>query len=78
MRQQLVNFQLPLTSLQPFAVTLSYRGPDSTHYEDRFALYHDHILKETSSTPSKTDSPIKVGQQGVSALQALVRTIRTR
>jgi hypothetical protein len=65
-------------SLQPFAVTLSYRGPDSTHYEDRFALYPDHILKETSSTPSKTDSPIKVGQQGVSALQALVRTIRTR
>lgn len=64
--------------LEPFAVTLSYVGPDSTRYEERFALHPDHILKATSSTPSKTDSPIKLGQQGVSALQALVRTMRTR
>jgi hypothetical protein len=64
--------------LQPFAVTLSYRGADSTEYEERFALYPDHILKETSCTPSKADSLIKVAQQGVSALHALVRTIRTR
>ena len=64
--------------LDPFTVILSYLGPDSTRYEERFPLHPDHILKETSSTPSKTDSPIKLGQQGVSALQALVRTIRTR
>lgn len=64
--------------LDPFTVTLSYLGPDSTRYEERFPLHPDHILKETSSTPSKTDSPIKLGQQGVAALQALVRTIRTR
>lgn len=64
--------------LEPFTVLLSYLGPDSTRYDERFALRPGHILKETSSTPSKTDSPIKLGQQGVSALQALVRTIRTR
>lgn len=65
-------------SLDPFTVTLSYDGPDGTGYEERFRLHPDHVLKETSSTPSKPDDPIKVGQQGVSALQALVRTIRTR
>lgn len=64
--------------LEPFSVTLSYLGPDGTQYVERFDLHPDHILKETSSAPSKTDSPIKLGQQGVSALQALVRTIRTR
>jgi hypothetical protein len=65
-------------SLDPFTVTLTYSGPDSTRYVERFPLHPDHILKETSSTPSKTDDPVKLGQQGVSALQALVRTIRTR
>jgi len=65
-------------SLEPFIVIASYLGPDGTRYEDRFALDPDHILKETSSTPSTTDDPIKLGQQGVSALQALVRTLRTR
>ena len=64
--------------MEPFIVMASYLGPDRTRYEDRFVLHPDHILKETSSTPSKTDSPIKLGQQGVSALQALVRTLRTR
>lgn len=63
--------------LEPFIVVVSYLGPDDTRYEDRFALHPDHILKATSSTPSTTDSPIKLGQQGVSALQALVRTLRT-
>ena len=65
-------------ALNPFTVRLSYSGPDGTRYEERFPLHPDHILKETSSTPSMTDNPIKLGQQGVSALQALVRTIRTR
>ncbi len=64
--------------LEPFSVTVSYLGPDGTRYQDQFALHPDHILKETSSTPSKTDNPVELGQQGVSALQALVRTLRTR
>lgn len=64
--------------LEPFIVTASYLGPDGTRYEDEFALDPDHILKETSSTPSKTENPIMLGQQGISALQALVRTLRTR
>jgi hypothetical protein len=64
--------------VEPFTVVLSYVGPDNTHYDERFPLHPDHILKETTSTPSKTDNPIKLGQQGVAALQALVRTIRTR
>lgn len=64
--------------LAPFTVALEYLGPDSIRYEEHFSLHPDHILKETSSTPSKTDSAIQLGQQGVSALQALVRTIRTR
>lgn len=64
--------------LEAFEVTLSYLGPDGSEYEERFALHPDHILKETSSAPSNTDNPIKLGQQGVSALQALVRTIRAR
>ena len=64
--------------LEPFVVMVSYSGPDGTRYEDRFPLHPNHILKETSSTPSRTDNPITLGQQGVSALQALVRTLRTR
>ena len=64
--------------LESFTVSLSYLGLDGTLYEEDFALHPDHILKETSSAPSKTDDPIKLGQQGVSALQALVSTIRTR
>lgn len=64
--------------LDSFTVWLSYLGPDGTSNAEDFALHPDHILKETSSAPSKTDNPIKLGQQGVSALQALVRTIRTR
>lgn len=64
--------------LDPLTVILSYSGPDGTRYEERFLLHPEHILKETSSTPAKSDSPIKLAQQGVSALQALVRTIRAR
>jgi hypothetical protein len=65
-------------SLDPTAVTLSYGGPDGSKYSEPFILHPDHVLKETSSAPSKTDDPIKLGQQVVSAMQALVRTIRTR
>lgn len=64
--------------LEALVVKASYCGPDGTRYEDRFALHPAHILKTTSSTPSKTDDPIKLGQQAVSALQALVRTLRVR
>lgn len=64
--------------LEPFTVVISYWGADGTPYSDRFPLLPDHVLKETSSSPSKTDSPVKLGQQAVAAIQALVRTIRTR
>lgn len=64
--------------LEPFTVVLSYVGADGTPYVERFPLHPEHILKETTSTPSKTDNPIKLGQQGVAALQALVRAIRSR
>jgi hypothetical protein len=65
-------------SLEPITVTLSYEGPDGSNYSEPFLLHPDHVLKETSSAPSKTDNPIKLGQQAVAAMQALVRTIRTR
>ena len=65
-------------SLEPFTVNLSYRGPDGAEYDERFPLYPDHILKETTSTPSTTNDQVKIAQQGVAALQALVRTIRIR
>lgn len=65
-------------SLEPFTVVLDYVGPDDTSYTERFPLHPEHILKETTSTPSKTNDPIKLAQQGVAALQSLVRTIRTR
>jgi len=64
-------------ALDQFTVTLSYLGPDGFPYEEPFLLHPNSILKETSSTPSQTDNPIELGQQGVSALQALVRSIRT-
>jgi hypothetical protein len=65
-------------TLEPVAVALSYEGPDGSSYTEHFFLHPDHILKETSSAPSKTDDPVKLGQQAVSAMQALVRTLRTR
>lgn len=61
-----------------WVVQVSYFGPNATEYWDRFVLDPAHILKTTSSTPSRTDDPLEVGRQAVSALQALVRTIRTR
>lgn len=65
--------------LAPFTVVLSYTGPDGTRYADeRFLLSPPSILKETTSDPSKTTDPIVLAQQGIAALQALVRTIRNR
>lgn len=61
--------------LDSLTVTLSYFGPDGTPYEERFPLHPDHVLKEANTTPSKAENPIKLGQQEVSALHALVRTI---
>lgn len=64
--------------LDLLTVTLRYEGPDATPYEETFRLHPDIVLKETMSTPNKGKDPITVGQQAVSALQALVRTIRSR
>ncbi|UQU65183.1 hypothetical protein COUCH_02200 [Couchioplanes caeruleus] len=63
--------------LLPVNVTISYQGPDGTSYSDSYSLHPDHILKDTMSTPSKTDDPIKLEQHKLAALQALVRTIRS-
>jgi len=63
--------------LPPVTVTVSYDGPDGTKYQDRYDLHPDHILKETSANPSRTDDPVKMEQQKIEALQALVRTIRS-
>lgn len=62
--------------LDPFIVVLNYNGPDGTPYSERFPLHPGHVLRETTSTPSKTDDPITLAQQGVAALQALVRGLR--
>ena len=62
--------------LKPITVKVTYTGPDGTPYEDPYFLHPDHILKETSANPSKVSDPVKLEQQKVSALQALVRTIR--
>lgn len=64
--------------LEPITVTARYTGPDGTTYDDSYALHPDHILKETSSSPSKASDPIELEQQKVSALHALVRTLRDR
>lgn len=64
--------------LDPVSVTLSYRGPDGLHYSDVYALNPDHVTKATTSTPSKVTDPVKLEQQKISALQALVRTLRER
>lgn len=61
--------------LPPVVVTVSYTGPDGTKYHDRYDLHPDHMLKETSSSPSKTHDPVKMEQQKIAALQALVRAI---
>jgi hypothetical protein len=65
-------------SLVPITVTVAYEGPDGTPYQDPYHLHPDHILKETSTTPSKTKDLVKLEQQKVSALQALVRATRSR
>ena len=64
--------------LDPVSVTLSYRGPDGRHYSDVYPLNPDHLMKATTSTPSKATDPVKLEQQKISALQALVRTLRER
>lgn len=63
-------------TLNPVTVTIAYDGPDGTRYTDRYDLHPDHILKETESGPSKTADPVKLEQQKLSALHALVRTLR--
>ncbi|WP_256841706.1 hypothetical protein [Ornithinimicrobium cryptoxanthini] len=62
--------------LEAITVKVKYEGPDETKYEDSYDLHPDHVLKHTESNPSKVQDPIKLEQQKVSALQALVRTIR--
>lgn len=64
-------------ALNPITVTATYEGPDGTRYVDAYELHPDHVLKETESNPSKTDDPVKLEQQKLSALQALVRTLRS-
>lgn len=59
-------------------VHLSYSGSDGTRYAERFPLNPDVVLKRTSAGPSKPDNLLAAGQQGVAALQALVRTTRTK
>lgn len=62
--------------LAPLTVNVEYRGPDGSSHRDRYRLEPDHVLKEASSGPSKTDDLVKLEQQNLAALQALVRTIR--
>lgn len=62
--------------LEAITVKVKYEGPDKTEYKDSYYLHPDHVLKHTESNPSKVVDPIKLEQQKVSALQALVRTIR--
>jgi hypothetical protein len=62
--------------LAPMTVTVTYEGPDGSPYSDKYDLHPDHILKETSSAPSKTTDPVKLEQHKLEALQALVRTMR--
>lgn len=62
--------------LDDFKVTVNYFGADKTPYQDVFYLHPAHALNETTSNPSTVSDPIKLEQQKVSALQALVRTVR--
>lgn len=61
--------------IEPFAVLIEYFGPDGTRYSERIDIDPVPVLKHTTATPTKADNPIKIGQQAVSALQALVRAI---
>lgn len=63
--------------MDPLTVTITYKGPGETPYQDQYYLHPDRILKETSVNPSKTDDPVEFEQQKVSALRALVRTVRS-
>ncbi|WP_091675880.1 hypothetical protein [Amycolatopsis marina] len=64
-------------TLRPITVTVVYEGPDGTQYEDMYYLHPDHILKETESNPSQTTELVKLEQQKIKTLRALVRTIRS-
>jgi hypothetical protein len=64
--------------LDALSVTLSYQGSDGHHYSDVYILHPDHVMKATSSTPSKATDTVKLEQQKISALQALVRIMRER
>ena len=61
--------------LHEFTVTITYQGPDGSQYEDTYLLNPDHILNHTDVTPSKSEDPIKLEQQKLAALRALVRTL---
>lgn len=63
--------------LNAITVTAAYNGPDGEMYEDAYDLKPEHILKETQSGPSETKDPVKLEQQKLKALHALVRTIRS-
>lgn len=62
--------------LADFTVTVNYAGPDGAPYNDVYHLHAAPTLNETYIGPSKVDDPTKLEQQKVSALQALVRTLR--
>ena len=62
--------------LGDFKVTVNYFGTDKTPYQDVFSLHPAHLLNETTSNPSTVSDPVNLEQQKVSALQALVRTVR--
>jgi hypothetical protein len=61
--------------LPEFTVTITYQGPDGSKYTDRYVQNPDHILNHTDVTPSKESDPIKLEQQKLAALRALVRTL---
>jgi hypothetical protein len=61
--------------IEPFAILIEYCGPDNTRYSERIDIDPTPVLKHTTATPTKADDPVKIGQQAVSALQALVRAI---
>lgn len=62
--------------LEHSVIHISYNGHDGTPYAETFQLRPEHILNETTSTPSRSKDPAALEQQKVSALQALVREIR--
>ncbi|MFB9377613.1 hypothetical protein ACFFKU_13920 [Kineococcus gynurae] len=64
--------------LLPITVKVDYLGPEGDAYSDEYRLNPDHILKETSAAPSKSNDLLAIEQQKVSAIQALVRALQGR